>query len=169
MNIESLKHVGLAVVLAVLVISLPAQAEKRKVSGTAREVAQPIRNVPYARENPTREIAQRVAIFNWFSSNTDWDGIVESSPQQNMSAGGNGKDVGHIVFHHKNGDESWGYFTGTHKFIDKGNGAWELPFEGEKVLTGGTGKFANIKGTLKYKGVASPAGSTFTWEGELDY
>jgi hypothetical protein len=148
--------------------SAPAQAEKRKVSGSAREVAQPSYSTPYAKDAPKREINQRVAEFLWNSSNADWEGIVETSPQQSLVVDGAGRDVGHIVFHYKNGDESWGYFVGTHKLIVKGD-SWEVPYEGEKVITGGTGKFANIKGILKYKGKATPTESTFTWEGELDY
>jgi hypothetical protein len=107
--------------------------------------------------------------FLWTSNNPDWDGIVETSPQQALTVAGDGKDLGHIVFHYKNGDESWGWYSGSYKVVDKGDGKWEIPFSGEKYFLGGTGKFANIKGTLKYKGTVTPAGVTFTWEGELDY
>jgi hypothetical protein len=160
---------NLLLLSAAVALSYPAHAEKRKVSGSAREVAEPTRTTPWARENPKRDIAQRVAVFLWTSSNADWDGIVETSPQQALTVAGDGKDLGHIVFHYKNGDESWGWYSGSYKFVTKSDGSWEIPFPGEKYFLGGTGKFANIKGTLKYKGTVTPAGGTFTWEGELDY
>lgn len=164
-----LRSVGIAIISASVALSFPAQAEKRKISGTARGVSTPSQSTPYAGENPKREIAQRVSVFHWISNNADWDGIVETSPQQTLTVDGVGKDVGHIVFHYKNGDESWGWFSGTSKIITKADGAWEVPFEGEKMLTGGTGKFANAKGTIKYKGKVTPTEILFTWEGEVDY
>jgi hypothetical protein len=169
MKFVSLRSVGITIVSAAMLVCASAHAEKRKVSGTARLVATPSQSVPWSNANsPKREIQQRVSEFLWLSSNPDWDGIVETSPQQSLTAGDAASDVGHIVFHYKNGDESWGYFIGTSKVVTKGD-SWEVPFEGEKVFTGGTGKFANIKGKLKYKGAVTPAGGTFTWEGELDY
>ena len=149
--------------------SFSVQAEKHKLSGTAGEVAAPVQSTPYKGENPTRDIVQRVAVFLWMSDSPDWDGIVETSPQQNMTVGGMGYDVGHIVFHHRNGDEAYGYFLGTYKVVTKADGSWEVPFEGQKIIVGGTGRLANIKGTLNYKGKATPAGATFRWEGEVDY
>ena len=161
---------GVTLLLAVAVFASPAHAEKRKVSGTAREVAEPTKSTPYARENPKRDIVQRVAVFLWNSGNPDWDGIVETSPQQALTVVNDAKDVGHIVFHFKNGDECWGWYSGSYKVITKSDGSWEVPFAGEKYFTGGTGKFANIKGTLRYKGTVTPTGgAVFTWEGELDY
>jgi hypothetical protein len=51
--------------------SAPAQAEKRKVSGSAREVAQPSYSTPYAKDAPKREINQRVAEFRGGSTRLD--------------------------------------------------------------------------------------------------
>ena len=169
MKLFSLPSAVVAILFAAVAFSVPAQAEKRKISGNAREVATPMQSTPYTRENPKRDIVQRIGVFLWTSGNADWDGIVETSPQQNLTVNGNGVDLGHIVFHYKNGDESYGWFNGTYKVVTKADGAWEIPFEGEKVFMGGTGKFANIKGSFKYKGKVTPTETIFAWEGEVDY
>lgn len=154
---------------ALLAASQTALAEKKKLSGTAREVMAPVQSTPYKGENPKRDILQRVAVFLWMSDSPDWDGIVETSPQQGLTVGEKGYDLGHIIFHHRNGDEAYGYYIGTYKMITKPDGSWESPFEGQKIIVGGTGKFANIRGKFNYKGKATPAESVLTWEGEVEY
>ena len=42
-------------------------------------------------------------------------------------------------------------------------------WEGTWKMTGGTGKFKNIKGSGTYRGKATAEGSSTEWEGEVEY
>jgi hypothetical protein len=49
---------------------------------------------------------------------------------------GGGKDLGHLVFRYKNGDESWGWYSGTYKITMKSDGSWEVAFSGASATAG---------------------------------
>ena len=146
---------------------------KKKISGTAAIKSVPSHSVVYSGENPTREIAQRLAIWTLNSKDPDWDAVEETAPTQWITVAGPGLHSGYLVFRHKNGDESYGSFAGTHMVTVKDDGTWEMAYEGVKSLMGGTGKFSNIRGALNYKGKAIPEGegekSEFDWEGDVEY
>ena len=79
-------------------------------------------------------------------------------------AAGNGPQRGHWVNEHADGDKDWGTFEGR---ITTVNG--QTTMEGNWQYTGGTGKFANIRGGGTYKGhLPSPDQVENTWEGEYE-
>jgi hypothetical protein len=51
----------------------------------------------------------------------------------------------------------------------KEDGSWERTWEGTFKLTGGTGKFKNIKGGGTYRGKATAEGASTEFEGEVEY
>jgi hypothetical protein len=70
---------------------------------------------------------------------------------------------------HKNGETDYGPYEGTHKTTVKEDGSWEMAWEGTWKMTGGTGKFKDIKGGGTYRGKATAQGSSTEWEGEVEY
>ena len=69
----------------------------------------------------------------------------------------------------KNGDTDYGTYEGTHKTTVKEDGSWETTWEGTWKVTGGTGKFKNIKGGGTYRGKATAEGASTEFEGEVEY
>ena len=165
------RHVLVAVLLlsAAAVAEQVSAAEKKKLHGTGIFVSMAGRQVGYEADNPKREMAQWTAIWTFTSNDPDFDGIIETAPTQVICVPSGCRHEGLLTFRHKNGDESWGYFHGTHEITPKGDGTWVLSSDGQKVLMGGTGKFANVKGLLKYSSKNVPFGATFSWTGEVEY
>jgi hypothetical protein len=56
-----------------------------------------------------------------------------------------------------------------HKATVKEDGSSEPTWEGTYKITGGTGKFKNIKGEGTYRGKATPEGASTEFEGEVEY
>jgi hypothetical protein len=77
---------------------------------------------------------------------------------------GSGKQSGHWVNNHANGDKDFGTFEGQ---ITTSGG--QTIMEGTWKYTGGTGQFANIHGGGTYKGhLPTPDQIENTWEGEYE-
>lgn len=161
----------LAIALAgVLGSSAQAWAgEKKKLSGTGIYISTAGKQVAYEADNPKREMSQFINIWTFTSNDPDFDGIIETAPTQIICNPAGCRHQGQLVFRHKNGDEIWGYFYGTHTIAPKGDGTWAMSSDGVKVMMGGTGKYANAKGTLKYSSTDVPYGATFHWTGEVEY
>ncbi len=51
-------------------------------------------------------------------------------------------------------------WSGTHRTVAVDGGGWETSFDGKYEFTGGTGKFATIKGGGTYRGKVTPQGLT---------
>ncbi|MCW5622678.1 MAG: hypothetical protein KIS79_16335 [Burkholderiales bacterium] len=158
-----------ALILGPAAISPPLSAAEKKMTGTGIFISMAGRQVGYEADDPKREMVQWTAIWTFTSSDPDFDGIIETAPTQSICGPGGCRHHGHLTFRHRNGDQSWGYFYGTHEVTAKGDGTWTLSSDGVKVLLGGTGKFANIKGQLKYAAKNVPFGATFNWTGQVDY
>ena len=56
-----------------------------------------------------------------------------------------------------------------HKTTVKEDGSWERTWEGTYKITGGTGKFKNIKGSGTYRGKVTAEGAFTEFEGEVEY
>ena len=44
-----------------------------------------------------------------------------------------------------------------------------MNIDGVKVIPGGTGRFANAKGTLRYSARNTPYGAQFGYSGDIEY
>ena len=61
-------------------------------------------------------------------------------------------------------------YEGTHKTTVKEDGSSGRTWEGTNKITGGTGKFKNIKGSGTYRGKGTAERvSSSEWEGEVEY
>ena len=103
------------------------------------------------------------------SSDPDWDGTEEIVYGQNDHVAGTGTHRGYFRRLFKNGDTDYGSYEGMHKTTVKEDGSWEATWEGTYKMTGGTGKFKNIKGGGTYRGKATAQGASTEFEGEVEY
>jgi len=68
----------------------------------------------------------------------------------------NGRHFGYCLYVLKNGDKIHGRIDGTTQATVNAEGAKSITFSGVTTLTGGTGKFRGIRGTLRYSGFYDP-------------
>lgn len=174
MTITRLEALAQRVLLPVLLlsaaaVSAPASSAEKKMNGTGIFISMAGRQVGYEADAPKREMAQWTATWTFTSSDPDFDGIIETAPTQVVCGPAGCRHQGHLTFRHRNGDQSWGYFHGTHEITANEDGTWKLSSDGVKVLVGGTGKFANIKGQLRYSARNVPFGANFSWTGQVEY
>jgi len=155
------------VALTALALALPAYAESKKVTLSAkRPLAWTTSTVVAIGDQPNHEIAQRVYSYEITSPDPDFNGFKTTNHVQADEVAGTGSHRGYAVWPLKNGDTVYVKFEGTHKTMVKDGGAWETPFEGKFEFVGGTGKYKNIKGSSTYKGKATPDGAG--WEAVVD-
>ena len=162
-------HIQLAVLVLVGVGASPASAADRSMTGTGIFVSMSGKQVGHEAAEPQEEMSQWTAIWTFTSSDPDFDGIIETAPTQIICGPAGCRHQGLLKFRHRNGDFSWGYFQGVHSVNVKSDGSFTMSTDGVKVLVGGTGRFANIKGELKYSAKDSPFGATFNWTGQVSY
>jgi hypothetical protein len=68
----------------------------------------------------------------------------------------NGRHFGYCLYVLKNGDKIQGRIDGTTQATMNADGSKSITFSGVTTLTGGTGKFRGIRGTLRYSGFYDP-------------
>jgi hypothetical protein len=159
--------VGLIMAFAVLAFSLPAEAENKKVTLSAKRPLGWISNTVFTPGDvPNHEIAQRVYSYEISSPDADFNGFKSTNYGQSDDVAGTGTHRGYSVWPLKNGDTVYIKYEGNHKTIVKDGGAWETPFEGRFEFVGGTGKYKGIKGASTYKGKVTPEGSA--WQAVVD-
>jgi hypothetical protein len=162
--------VGVIAALVVVSLSFSAQAgEKKKITGTNKVGPVISRTVVFPLEDPKHELATMVRRDTTTSSDPDWDGTEEIIYDQSDSVAGTGTHRGYFRRLFKNGDTDYGPYEGTHKTTVKEDGSSETTWEGTWKVTGGTGKFKNIKGGGTYRGKATAQGASSEWEGEVEY
>ncbi|MCC7547926.1 MAG: hypothetical protein IT532_09175 [Burkholderiales bacterium] len=146
-----------------------AFAADKKMTGTGIFIGMAGKQVGHESANPQEEMSQWTATWTFTSSDPDFDGIIETAPTQVICGPGGCRHQGLLEFRHRNGDFSWGYFQGTHSVNVNQDGSFTMSTDGVKTLVGGTGKFAAIKGELRYSAKDSPFGATFNWTGQVSY
>jgi hypothetical protein len=165
--------VGVIVAFVVVSLSFSAQAaEKKKIMGTNKEGPYISRTVvpPGPGDDPKHElVALAIRRDTTTSSDPDHDGTEQIVYNQSDSVAGTGTHRGYFRRVFKNGDIDYGPYEGTHKTTVKEDGSWETTWEGTWKVTGGTGKFKNIKGGGTYRGKATAEGASEEWEGEVEY
>ncbi len=68
----------------------------------------------------------------------------------------NGRHFGYCLYVLKNGDKILCRIDGTTQTTVSTNGSKSITYSGVTTLTGGTGKFRGIQGTLRYSGFYDP-------------
>ena len=97
-------------------------------------------------------------------SDPNWDGAHITYWSKADLLQGNGEQSGYWVNDRGNGDRDWGTFQGR---ITSSDG--QTSMAGTFEWTGGTGKFANIRGSGTYKGLLPSSDQVENaWEGEYE-
>ena len=120
-------------------------------------------------DDPKHELVLQIYRDTTTSSDPDWNETEVMIYQQTDQVAGTGTHRGYFRRLHKNGDTNYGSYEGTHKTTVKEDGSWETTWEGTCKVTGGTGKFKNIKGSGTYRGKATAEGASTEFEGEVEY
>src|SRR6516162_2086997 len=164
---------GVIAAFVAVSLSFSAQAaEKKKVMGTDKQGPTISRTVvpPGPGDAPKHElVALQIRRDTTTSPDPDLNGSEVIAYDQSDSVAGTGTHRGYFVRHYKNGDIDYGTYEGTVKTTVKEDGSWESTWEGTLKVTGGTGKFKNIKGSGTYRGKATAEGASTEWEGENEY
>ena len=161
---------AVTVILFTILCSFSAQAaEKKKVTYTDKQIQQISKEDVYPGDVPKHKISQSVQKYISTTSDPDFGPADCRSYAQLDSVAGTGTHRGYYLCNQKNGDKIHGKLEGTHKLTVKEGGAWEVNSEGKFQITGGTGKFKNIKGGGVYKGTTTAKGATREGEFEVEY
>jgi hypothetical protein len=168
-----IRQVALAIVIAAMAVGLTTVAEageKKKFhyTKTARQTV--VETKMAAGGIPERELVQGVYIDSCKSPDPDFEGMKEHVYNQDENgAGGSGMHRGYSIDELKSGDQVFQRYEGTHKLVVKDGGAWEVNYQGKAEIIGGTGKYKNARGQLKYKGRITADGITEEDTGEIEY
>jgi hypothetical protein len=104
------------------------------------------------------------------SSDPDWNETEQIVYEQDDQVAGTGTPRGYYVRLHKNGDIEYGTYEGMTKTTLKEDGSFlEATWEETYKITGGTGKFKNVKGSGTYRGKATAQEAFDQFEGEAEY
>ena len=146
---------------------------KKKIMGTNKHgppISRPV-VPPGPGDDPKHElVALMIRRDTTTSLDPEWNGTEQIIYEQSDSVAGTGTHRGYYVRLHKNGDIDYEPFEGTHKTTFKEDGSFlEATWEGTYKITGGTGKFKNIKGSGTYRGKATAEGAFDEFEGETEY
>jgi hypothetical protein len=162
--------VGVIAAFVVVSLSFSAQAgEKKKITGT-NKMGPPIsQTVVYPGDDPKHELVMLVRRDTTTSSDPDFNETELIVYDQSDSVAGTGTHRGYFRRLFKNGDTDFGSFEGAHKTTVKEDGSSETTWEGTSKVTGGTGKFKNIKGGGTYRGKATAEGASTEFELEVEY
>lgn len=153
----------LAVVLAL--VSPAAMAEKKTI--TYDNTMGPVlsRTSASPGDRPDHEIIQATRQDMTTSPDPDWNEVPALNYGQSDLVAGNGNVSGYAIRTHKNGDKSFYSYQGKLKVVTE-DGAKYTVGEGTVNLIGGTGKFANAKGSGTWK---SGKGGVATVRMDLEY
>jgi len=140
-------------VLASLLGTASAFAEKWDCSGSKKSKTLVSREVIKPGDRPDRELAQMVRIDIYA------DGREETVYEHDDQIAGTGTHAGYSAINLESGERVWGKYEGVHSTVVKGD-AWETRFWGVFRFTAGTGKYKAIRGAGSYQGIVTPDGLT---------
>jgi hypothetical protein len=142
---------------------------KKKLTGTNKHAPPISRTVVSPGDDPKHELVLTIHENTTTSSDPDWNETEQINYNWEDEVAGTGTHRGYYRRLHKNGETDYGPYEGTHKTTVKEDGSWERTWEGTYKMTGGTGKFKNIKGSGTYRGKATAEGASTEWGGEVEY
>jgi hypothetical protein len=161
-----------SVVCCALLVSAgtqPAQAgEKRKFTATATSTWNSSENLASPADPQDLLVYRAQRLYDVVSSDPVWNGARILEWEFGHEANGTGIHKGYDLELHRSGDKVYQRFEGTHKMV-KPYPEFEYAPEGRIEYLGGTGKFKNLTGKGTYKAVTTAAGTTFTWQAEVEY
>ena len=152
MNTSRIAQSSLAFMVAVSIAGPVAHAEKREqtyVKTASRTVS---KSAFVLGDSPAREISSEVQLQTSTFSNPDFKVTEEWIYLHADQVDGTGGHGGYYTYVHKDGENTYGTFEGTHNTTVKDDGSWLTIWGGKYRYLGGTGKYKNIKGSGNYKG-----------------
>jgi hypothetical protein len=161
--------VCLIVVFAVISLSFPAQAEKKKIMMTS-QAGQSTDQIAISPDNvPNHVLYQHKRKDTTTSSDPDFNNTEWMLYEQGDDVAGSESHRGYFTHFFKSGDVIYGKYEGTHKGTVKEGETWEGTSEGKSQYTGGTGKYKNIKGGGTYNCKYTAEARGYTIEVEIEY
>ena len=151
--------------LFLLVIGGSAFAEKKSIAYTNKMGPVLTRTVVALGDQPNHELTQMVRQDMTRSSDPDWEGVPAVNNGQSDLIDGSGAVYGYTTRTHKNGDKTFYKYQGTINAIGAGTQR-QTTGQGTVELIGGTGKFANARGSGTW---SSEAGGQATIKIDLEY
>ncbi len=165
-------HARFATSLAALLIFCLAQsayaAEKKTVTFVNKFGTVLQRNLLSVPDREGHEIGAQMRVDTSSSADAEWDGATNTVIGQFDFVKGCGGVWGYSVRTFKNGDKVFIKYKGNLKRSGEGD-QWQTVGEGTEEIYGGTGKFANIKGTGTFTIQINPAGGVATNTVEVEY
>ena len=134
---------ALTVILAL--VSTTAAAEKKTLTYYSKFGPVLSRTSASPGDKPDHEIIQVTRQDMTTSPDPDWNDVPSLNYGQSDLIAGGGTVSGYAVRTHKNGDKTFYRYQGKIRPISEG--VKETAGEGTVELVGGTGKFANVKGS----------------------
>jgi hypothetical protein len=168
MNWLSTKAVRVLVAFVAASFFFSAHAAKVKFKYRTTDAGQVNSKTTMTLEDvPGHELSQVLTVRNYNVSTPDYDVKETWVYEQLDTVAGTGSDRGPNIDVLKNGDKAFYFCEPAIKTITKEDKSWETTWEGKCRFTGGTGKLKNIKGSITFKGKATPE-QAFSEEGEYD-
>jgi hypothetical protein len=163
-----------ALAFVVVSLSFSAQAaEKKKITGTHKNgpvISQTVVPLGPGDDPKHKLVVLEIRRDIISSSDPDLNEAEHMLYEQRDEVAGTGTHRGYFRNLLKNGDTQYGTYEGTFKTTFKEDGSWETTtWEGTYEVSGGTGKFKNIKGSGTYRGKATVEGASSEFEGEEEY
>jgi hypothetical protein len=168
MNSRSQVATSLAALLIFGVMQSAYAAEKKSVTFVNKFGTVLQRNLLPVPDRDGHEIGAQMRVDTSSSADADWDGATNTVIGQFDFVKGSGDVWGYSVRTFKNGDKVFFKYKANLKRSGEGN-QWQTLGEGTEEIYGGTGKFANIKGTGTFAVQINPIGGIATNIVEVEY
>ena len=159
----SAASIAFAVILAVA--STTAAAEKKSIIYYNQTGPVLSRTSASPGDVPGHEIIQATRQDMTTSPDPDWNEVPAINHGQSDLVGGSGTVSGYAVRTHKNGDKTFYKYQGKLTAVTEGSSTYTIG-EGTVDLIGGTGKFANARGSGTWK---AGKGGASTIRMDLEY
>jgi hypothetical protein len=144
-------------------------AEGKQISGKDTYERTIARIEIFPNDAPHHRLIQQVNLSTTESNDPDFDNVSATTYEQTDGVEKGGKNKGYRIQRHENGDETYVQYEGSYTLSEKKEGVYEWHSEGKWELTGGTGKFKNIKGAGTYKSTGTAEEGITEWTGEVEY
>jgi hypothetical protein len=156
--------------LASALAAVAEAADKKKIVWSKTERQTLVESKMVVDGIPGRELAQGIYLDTHKSPDPEFDASVARVYNQDENgADGNGVHKGLEINYFKSGDQLFQRYEGTHKIISHNDGGWEVTYQGKSQIIGGTGKYANARGFVNYRGRITPESFSEENTGEVVY
>jgi hypothetical protein len=136
-------------------VSSASRAAEIDCSGTKKSVSAPFREVVRPGDHPKHELVLAVRTHAISSRFADLDGSELTAYALQDEYAGSGSQTGYFVYALKNGERIWARFESVSALKGSAD-AWEATYQGVFRFTGGTGRYAAIRGGGQYQGRVRP-------------